>query len=282
MAGAQAATAWRAGRRRAAAGMARGRAALARHLDGGYMPVAAGAPREPPTIALAGVTLAYRSTVAVDSMTGTFPPRSMTAIVGPNGAGKSTLLKAVAGIIRPRAGTLSLGGAGLGDLAYLPQSEEVDRFFPITVIEFVALGGWRQFGAFRPAAAIVAEAAATLARVGLGDAARRPIAALSTGEFRRALFARTSLQQAQIRLLDEPFAAIDAATTADLMRLVERWHREGCTIIAVLHDLAQVREHFPQTLVMARRGIAWGDTAQALSAENLARAGLVTDPEMIR
>jgi zinc/manganese transport system ATP-binding protein len=113
-----------------------------------------------------------------------------------------------------------------------------------------------------------------LEAVGLAAAQDRPIAALSVGQFRRALFARLVLQDAGALLLDEPFAAIDAATTAELLQLVERWHGEGRTIIAVLHDIGQVRAHFPRAVLLARRCIATGDTAAVLSEQNLARAGL--------
>jgi zinc/manganese transport system ATP-binding protein len=259
--------------RHAGAGVARGRAALVRRFDGGYSPAAA-APGYPPVISLAGVTIGYGSRIAVEDVTGEFPPGSMTAIVGPNGAGKSTLLKALAGIVRPRTGSVSLGGARIGDLAYLPQADAVDRCFPVAAGEFVALGGWRRVGAFRPAAEIALDAAAALARVGLAEMADRPIAEMSVGQFRRILFARMSLRQARVLLLDEPFAAVDTPTTAELLELVRGWHRDGCTIIAALHDFGQVRDHFPNALVLARRAIGWGATAEALTPDNLARAGL--------
>jgi zinc/manganese transport system ATP-binding protein len=267
--------AWRSARHLAEASMAKFRAVVAGYLDAGYAPAFA-AEGEPPNISLAGVTISYRSTVAVDAVTGAFPPRSMTAIVGPNGAGKSTLLKAVAGIIQPQAGTLCQGGAGLADIAYLPQSVAIDRDFPVSVTEFVALGGWRRFGAFRPAQSILPEAAAALGQVGLADVSLRPIAELSEGQLRRVLFARMALQRARVLLLDEPFSAIDEATTADLVQLVKLCHDGGCTIIAILHDLALVRNHFPLTLLLARRVIAWGETGQVLSQENLAQAGFAS------
>ena len=80
------------------------------------------------------------------------------------------------------------------------------------------------------------------------------------------------LQDAQLILLDEPFNGIDARTCADLLRVVQRWHGEGRTVIAVLHDMELVREHFPQALLLAREAVAWGPTAQVLHAENLFRA----------
>jgi zinc/manganese transport system ATP-binding protein len=265
----------RSARRLAEVSMTKFRAVAAGFLDAGYAPNFA-AEGEPPNISLTGVTISYRSTVAVEAVSGAFPPRSMTAIVGPNGAGKSTLLKAVAGMLQPQSGTLCRGREGPADIAYLPQSGKADRHFPVSVIEFVALGGWRRFGAFRPVQSILPEAATTLVQVGLADVSRRPIAELSEGQFRRALFARMVLQRARVLLLDEPFSAIDEATTADLVQLVKLCHDGGCTIIAIMHDLSLVRNHFPLTLLLARRVISWGATGQVLCHENLAQAGFAS------
>src|SRR5216683_201089 len=226
------------------AGGARACAAFQRHFDGGYAPLAPNASdvdRSVPELALLQITAGYHGIPAIEDVTVDFPPGSMTAIVGANGAGKSTLLKALAGVLRPRSGQITRGAAR-ENIAYLPQSDEVDRGFPISVGEFVALGSWRRFGVFRPATA------ATDDRLGV---------ALDAGAL----------------LLDEPFAAVDAVTMADLLRLVARWHADGRTVITVLHDLDQVRAHFPRTVLLARRCIAAGDTAAVLSAENLALAG---------
>lgn len=258
------------------AGGARACAAFQRHFDGGYAPLAPNASdvdRSVPELALLQITAGYHGIPAIEDVTVDFPPGSMTAIVGANGAGKSTLLKALAGVLRPRSGQITRGAAR-ENIAYLPQSDEVDRGFPISVGEFVALGSWRRFGVFRPATAATDDRlGVALDAVGLAGAAARPIAALSVGQFRRVLFARLMLQDAGALLLDEPFAAVDAVTMADLLRLVARWHADGRTVIAVLHDLDQVRAHFPRTVLLARRCIAAGDTAAVLSAENLALAG---------
>jgi zinc/manganese transport system ATP-binding protein len=265
--------AWRSVRRALAAAAHHGRATFVRYFDAGYAPDSGGGAA--PAIAVADLTVAYqRGAPAIDKVTVDFPSGSMTAIVGPNGAGKSTLLKAIAGILRPRAGRIDYGGGAPRAIAYLPQSDEVDREFPITVADFVALGRWRSFGAFHPAGTeLGVELTRALEAVGLAACAARPIAALSVGQFRRALFARLMLQEPSALLLDEPFAAIDAATTAELLQLVERWHKEGRTIIAVLHDLEQVRRSFPRCVLLARRCIAAGDSASVMVEDNLARAG---------
>jgi zinc/manganese transport system ATP-binding protein len=276
------ATGWQQVSRRLGSGTVLGRQAFHRYFDAGYAPVESGPPTppRPPHLATTDLSVAYDRNAVIEQITLEFPPASMVAIVGPNGAGKSTLLKALAGIIQPRSGEIERGGAVAGDIAYLPQSDEVDRSFPVTVAEFVALGQWRHFGAFRPpSAAFSAGIDEALEAVGLVALARQPIAALSVGQFRRALFGRLILQRAGALLLDEPFAAIDATTTADLLRLVEAWHAERRTIIAVLHDLAQVRAYFPQTVLLARRTIAAGPTAEVLTPANLARAGLASSLE---
>jgi zinc/manganese transport system ATP-binding protein len=265
--------AWQATRRALGAAARRGGSALVRRFDGGYAPSLSTA-TAPPTVTVADVTVAYHRTPAIEGVTVDFPSGSMTAIVGPNGAGKSTLLKAIAGILHPSSGRIAYGDAGPRVIAYLPQSDEIDRGFPISVEDFVALGRWRQHGAFRSVDTSIGDAVrAALAAVGLGAAGDRPIAALSVGQFRRALFARLMLQEGSVLLLDEPFAAIDASTTTELLRLVERWHGEGRTVIAVLHDLGQVSGHFPRAVLLARRVIAAGDTAAVLTADNLALAG---------
>ena len=111
-----------------------------------------------------------------------------------------------------------------------------------------------------------------MAAVGLTGFERRPISTLSGGQMQRALFARLLLQDASLILLDEPFTAIDAKTTADLLDLVRRWHEEARTVVAVLHDLEVVRRVFPRTLLIAREPVAWGETAEVLKADNLLRA----------
>ncbi len=223
--------------------------------------------------ALSDVTLGYGRHPAVHHLTGSFATGSLTAVVGPNGSGKTTLLKGLAGLLAPLDGRLDRNGLGRRDIAYLPQQAEIDRSFPISVIETVLLGHWRTIGLFRPVTRILRrQAEHALMAVGLDGFARRPIASLSAGQFQRVLFARMLLQDCPVILLDEPFTAIDAKTMADLLRVVVGWHGEGRTVIAVLHDLDQVRENFPDSLLIAREPIAWGATTEVLRAEHLFRA----------
>ena len=159
-------------------------------------------------------------------------------------------------------------------IAYLPQAAEIDRSFPISVLETVLLGHSNRVGWFR---GISREQRAlgprALSAVGLEGFERRPVGSLSAGQFQRVLFARLILQDAAIVLLDEPFTAIDARTTRDLLDLVGRWHTaKRRTVVAVLHDTEQVRQHFPRTLMIAREAIGWGPTQEVLTASNLLKA----------
>jgi zinc/manganese transport system ATP-binding protein len=219
------------------------------------------------------LTLGYGRHPAVHHLDGEIAAGSLTAVVGPNGAGKSTLLKGIVGTLRPLDGGVALTDGKMARIAYLPQAAEIDKTFPLTVYDLVAMGLWSRTGLFggvgRTDRARIEEA---LAAVGLTAFERRPIATLSGGQMQRALFARLLLQDAAVILLDEPFTAIDAKTTADLLDLVRRWHDEARTVIAVLHDLDTVRRVFPSTLLIAREPVAWGETQSVLSAQNLLKA----------
>ena len=223
-----------------------------------------------PAIQLHDLTLGYDRHPAVHHLDATIPSGSLTAIVGPNGAGKSTLMKGIVGVLRPLEGRIAVSKTRI---AYLPQQAEIDRTFPVSVRDLVAMGLWAEIGAFggiRPAHSD--RIANALAAVGLTGFERRSIGALSGGQMQRVLFARLLLQEAEVILLDEPFTSIDAKTAADLMALVQHWHGEGRTVVAVLHDLDTVRAQFPDTLMIAREMVAHGPTAQVLTPGNLLRA----------
>ncbi len=218
-------------------------------------------------ILLRDVTVRYGRRVALEAVSGEFLSGSLTAVVGANGAGKSTLLAAIAGVVPLAGGVVDCAARRQQRMAYLPQLAAIERDFPLSVSEMITLGGWREFGAFRsPGTALRARAALAADTVGLAAGLGRPIGEISVGELQRALFARLIMQDAAVILLDEPFAAIDAQTIAVLLDQVTRWHREGRTVIAVLHDLDLVRARFPATLVLARRCVAWGTTDVALAA----------------
>jgi zinc/manganese transport system ATP-binding protein len=216
-------------------------------------------------VRLRDVTVRYGRRTALEAVSGEFASGSLTAVVGANGAGKSTLLAAIAGVVRLSRGTVNCGARQ--HLAYLPQLAAIDRDYPLTVLELIALGGWREFGAFRaPSTALRTRAVLVAETVGLAGRLARLIGELSVGELQRALFARLMLQDAAVILLDEPFTAVDAQTLSVLLDQVIQWHQEGRTVIAVQHDLDLVRARFPLTLVLARRCLAWGVTEAVLPA----------------
>lgn len=224
-------------------------------------------------IRIEDLTLGYDGHPAVHHLDGVFARGSLTAIMGPNGSGKSTLLKGVTGAIKPLGGRVVLDGFDRRDIAYLPQIAEIDRSFPAVVADLVALGFWKKRGLFAAIRGVDRAAMeAALAAVGLVGFERRPIDTLSGGQLQRALFARVLVQDAPVIMLDEPFAAIDQRTVADLTDLIRHWHGENRTVIAVLHDADLVRAAFPQTLLLAREPIAWGETGAALTPDNLRKA----------
>ena len=219
------------------------------------------------------LTLGYDRHPAVHHLSGTVDEGALTAVVGPNGAGKSTLFKGIVGALRPLSGAVHRRGIAPRDFAYLPQAAEIDRSFPIDVFDMIAMGLWREIGLFggvgRAGRDKVRQA---IAAVGLTGFERRAIGTLSGGQMQRMLFARLSLQDARLIVLDEPFTAVDAKTAADLLALVQRWHAEKRTVLAALHDIDLVKRHFPSTLLLAREKVAWGPTAEVLTEANLGKA----------
>ncbi len=240
------------------------------------MPVSLPAAR--PLLAFEDLTLGYDGHPAVHHLDGVVPSGALLAVVGPNGSGKSTLLKGIIGALKPLGGRIKLHGLGRGEVAYLPQQAAIDRSFPITVEDLVGLGLWRSFGLWRRiGAAARDEVGRAIAAVGLDGFERRTIDALSGGQLQRVLFARVLVQDAPLILLDEPFTAIDARTAAELMTLIERWHGEGRTVVAVLHDLDLVKERFPEALLLAREAVAWGAARDVVTPANLLKARAMSE-----
>src|SRR3954454_20753345 len=219
------------------------------------------------------LTLGYDRHPAVHHLNGAVEGGALMAVVGPNGAGKSTLFKGVVGAIKPLAGRIERAVLHPQDIQFHPQAAEIDRSFPISVLDMVAMGLWRRAGLFggigRKARAEIDRA---IAAVGLRGFEERAIGTLSGGQTQRMLFARLLLQDARVIVLDEPFNAIDAKTSADLLDLLRRWHQEERTVLAALHDMDLVRANFPETLLLAREPVAWGDTSEVLTPENLLTA----------
>jgi zinc/manganese transport system ATP-binding protein len=242
---------------------------------GGVAIMSAAAPQA--AVTLHNLTVSYRRHPALHHVSGKFAQGSLTAVIGPNGAGKSTLLKSIAGLL-PLDRHSRIDRAEQLRVAYLPQHSELDRSFPMDVRDCVLMGLWTQTGAWGSAtAAMLARVDAALHAVGLQGFERRPVGMLSSGQLQRNLFARLLVQDADVILLDEPFNAVDSKTIAGLLALVQQWHQQGRTVVAVLHDDAQVRAHFGQTLLLARECIAWGATTTVLTDANLQRARAMSE-----
>jgi manganese/zinc/iron transport system ATP- binding protein len=202
------------------------------------------------------------------------PPESMTAIVGPNGAGKSSLLKAVLGITRPLTGDVRVFGRPYTEMskhvAYVPQRSSVDWDFPARVIDVVIMGlfrglRWWQFTRLHHRE----RAMESLSRVGMEAFADRQIGQLSGGQQQRVFLARALIQDADLTILDEPFAGVDAATEKAIVEVLKRLREEGKTLLCVHHDLATVRDYFDHVLLLNVRRIAAGPVDSVFTERHL-------------
>ncbi|MDG4649233.1 metal ABC transporter ATP-binding protein [Roseibacterium sp. SDUM158017] len=228
-------------------------------------------------MSVAGLTVTYAEKPAVFSVDATFPKGTMTAIVGPNGAGKSTMLKACLGIVPRLSGEVRVHGRPFAEardrIAYVPQRASVDWDFPTSVLDVVKMGLYRKVGLFgRLSGRWDATARDCLGRVGMADFADRQIGQLSGGQQQRVFLARALAQDADLYLLDEPFAGVDAATERAIVDVLKHLKAEGRTVVAVHHDLATVADYFDRVFLLNVRAIAEGPVAEAFTGEALAAA----------
>ncbi|WP_338549914.1 metal ABC transporter ATP-binding protein [Roseovarius phycicola] len=228
-------------------------------------------------LAIRGLTVSYGEKPAVFSVDATFHPGEMTAIIGPNGAGKSTLLKAALGIVKPLSGLISVWGQPLASerarIAYVPQRASVDWDFPTRVLDVVMMGQYRSLGLLRRVSGAHRKIALdSLARVGMESFASRQIGQLSGGQQQRVFLARALAQEADLYLLDEPFAGVDAATEKAIISVLQELRAAGKTVVAVHHDLATVPEYFDRVFLINTTRIAEGTVAEAFTQPNLQAA----------
>jgi manganese/zinc/iron transport system ATP- binding protein len=235
-----------------------------------------GLPAAQPQAALSvqGLTATYGASPAVFDVSVRMPQASMTAIIGPNGAGKSTFLKAALGLIPRLSGEVTVFGQPLdrvrARVAYVPQRASVDWEFPARVLDVVLMGLYPRLGLMgRLTAAHRSAALAALERTGMAAFAQRQIGALSGGQQQRVFLARALVQGADLYLLDEPFAGVDAATEAAIIGVLKGLRAEGATIVAVHHDLATVAAYFDRVLMLNVRKMADGPVAEAFSDQAL-------------
>lgn len=229
--------------------------------------------RETP-LSLFDVTVAYHRKPVLWDVTLDIPPGRLVAVVGPNGAGKSTLIKAVMDLVPLTSGKIRVFGEPFRKqryrVGYVPQRETVDWEFPINALDVVTMGLYRQIGWLWPVREEHRDAArAALARVGIADLAHRQISQLSGGQQQRTFLARALVQDADLYLMDEPFAAVDAATEQAIVAILQEMRSLGKTVIVVHHDLHTVAEYFDYVVLLNMRVVAHGPTSEVLTPENL-------------
>lgn len=223
-------------------------------------------------LALKNLTLGYSALPAVHHLTAELKQGENLAVIGPNGGGKTTLLKGILGELKPLGGKI-LWPNGKVKLGYLPQQAMLNLDIPISVLDFLSLGLWQEIGSFKKVTAPNKQKIVTaLAAVKLAGLENRLVTSLSGGQKQRVIFARLLVEDADLLLLDEPFAAVDQATTEELLKLMLQLNLAGKTLITIIHNLDQVKAYFPQCLFLAREVLGFGATEEVLTPENLAKA----------
>lgn len=220
------------------------------------------------------MTVAYRRKPVLWDIDLTVPEGQLVGIVGPNGAGKSTLIKAILGLVPLANGKIEIYGKSYDQqrsvVGYVPQRETVDWDFPVTALDVVLMGTYGRLGWFRrPGRTERDFARQCLAQVELADFADRQIRQLSGGQQQRVFLARALAQDARVYFMDEPFAGVDAATEAAILRLLQSLRSAGKTVFVVHHDLQTTEEYFDWVILLNMRLVACGPMATTFTTENL-------------
>jgi len=223
-----------------------------------------------------GITVAYHKQPVVQNVSFTLDEGRLVALIGPNGAGKSTLLKAMLGLVPAIHGEVSVYGQPYASqrkrIGYVPQRESVDWDFPTNALDVVLMGTYGRLGWFRRPGRQEREIAIeSLSKVGMADYANRQISQLSGGQQQRVFLARALAQQADLYLMDEPFAGVDAATEKAIITLLEQLKQQGKTVLVVHHDLSTVEAYFDDVLLLNRELIAAGPVEMVFNTEMLQR-----------
>lgn len=232
-----------------------------------------------PAIRVESVSVHYGDVLALDRASLAVQPARVCGLVGMNGSGKSTLLKAIMGMIRPDTGSVAIHGADPGvarrssTLGYMPQSEDVDWAFPLSVRDVVMTGRYGRMGfTRRPGRSDHRAVDEALARVELRDYGHRQIGQLSGGQRKRAFLARCIAQGATVLLLDEPFAGVDKRSEATIIRLLREMASDGATVLVSTHDLQGLPRLADEAVLLMRTVLMHGDPREVLRPENLALA----------
>ncbi len=232
---------------------------------------------KPAHLEIENITVAYNGAPALRQVSFDVPHGTRVAVVGPNGAGKSTLFKALVGLLPLRAGGVMIHGLPLGHhldcVAYVPQREEVDWRFPVTVTDVVMMGRYGRLGWLKlPGKADRAAVARALEQMNVANLARQPIGDLSGGQQQRVFLARALAQEPHILLMDEPFTGVDAGTQEATLGLLDELRAQGVTVMVSTHDLNLAASRFDRVLLLNRRVIAYGTSAQVFVAQNISDA----------
>lgn len=228
----------------------------------------------PPILDVHDVTVAYHRKPVLWDIDLTISHPTLVGIIGPNGAGKSTLIKAILGLVPLASGVVNVLGRPVDKqlrlIGYVPQRESVDWDFPVSVLDVVLMGTYGQLGWFRrPGHAEKRWARQCLEHVGLADFEHRQIGQLSGGQQQRTFLARALAQRAEVYLMDEPMAGVDAATEHVVFELLRELREQGKTVLVVHHDLRTVPKYFEQVVMLNMRLVAAGPTATTFTQENL-------------
>ena len=220
------------------------------------------------------LTVAYHRKPVLWNVTLDIPNGSLVGLVGPNGAGKSTLLKAIIGMVPKISGAIRIFGKSYAEsrasVAYVPQRETVDWDFPATALDVVLMGTYGRLGWFRRAGKLERDAAReALGKMEIEHLAGRQISQLSGGQQQRTFLARALVQNAKLFLMDEPFAAVDAATERAIVTLMKDLQAAGSTIVVVHHDLHTVPEYFDHLVLLNTRLVGAGATRTVFTESNL-------------
>lgn len=221
------------------------------------------------------VSLAYNGVPVLDKLSFSVPHGERVAVVGPNGAGKSTLFKALAGLMAVKEGQIRIHGKPLGThqdcVAYIPQKEEVDWRFPVTVEDVVLMGRFGRVGWLRPPSKVDREVVRLcMDQMKILQLAQRPIGELSGGQQQRVFLARAMAQEPHILLMDEPFSGIDVTTQEILFNLLDGLREQKVTVMVSTHDLNMAAERFDRILLLKKKLIAYG-TAQEVFVPDFIR-----------
>jgi manganese/zinc/iron transport system ATP- binding protein len=220
------------------------------------------------------LTVAYQRKPVLWDVTLDVPPGRLVGVVGPNGAGKSTLIKAVMDLVPRASGRIRVFGRDYRQVrqrvGYVPQRESVDWDFPVDALDVVTMGLYGRVGWLRPIRARHrAQAREALARVGIVELAHRQISELSGGQQQRTFLARALVQDADLYLMDEPFAAVDAATERAIVNILRQMKDQGKTVVVIHHDLQTVPEYFDYVVLLNMRIVACGPTEEVFTPDNL-------------